>query len=278
MDRQGRGGPPHGHRRQSSLPPSLHRWIVPDPSQPRRSTTQEGVRGAPAPPEEQEDPWTDAPAPLAHPIASAPASQRLPSLILTQAVFDESADSGEPAEGWQQSPSPGPGAVVSQGAASIATSALALPIPPAPGTVVRSDPVYYASIPGYPHTYTVPPPGPPLPPILWNPSEGARGPSTHGAPSVGQDRSDPPPNFPSNPPSPRNASPPSQPDAGPSRLPEEPQASPVRRRRRQPKSQSVGQPQEAASASGSQPIDIPRRGSGHGTRGESFLYGPSFNV
>ncbi|KAI0755017.1 hypothetical protein C8Q80DRAFT_1216783 [Daedaleopsis nitida] len=79
MDRQGRGPPP----RQSSLPNSLHRLMVPSPSQPRRSATQEESGGAS--PEGGEDPSRLAPAAPAHPIPSARTGQQLPSTILAHA-------------------------------------------------------------------------------------------------------------------------------------------------------------------------------------------------
>ncbi|RPD77876.1 hypothetical protein L226DRAFT_521379 [Lentinus tigrinus ALCF2SS1-7] len=255
MDRQGRGRPPH---RQSSLPSSLHRFMVPGPSQPRRSTTQEG--DGRTSPEGGEEPLRLAPSPPAHPIPSAPLipHQQLPTTILTQAVFEETTEIGESA--GRQSISPAPG-TVSRDPGFAARPALTIPLPPPSRGILRSDPAYFASMPTYPATYSIPPPGPPLPPISWTPPR-APGESSLAPPLATPDRRDPvpPPQFFSQPP-PRPASySPSSPVAGPSR----PRDEPPRRRRRGkgPESQPPVPPQEAGFSSGATPEPRVRRGSG----------------
>ncbi|KAI0770251.1 hypothetical protein C8Q74DRAFT_1218649 [Fomes fomentarius] len=201
MDRQGRDPP----QRQSSLPPSLQRLMVPGPSQPPSSTAQEEG----ASPEIDEELWRPPRAGPSHPIPSRPTDQQLPSTILTEAIFGEAAQSREDA------------------------------------------------------TYTVPPPGPPLPPISWSPAQAAGGSAFVPSP-VSIDRREflLAEDF-SQQSSPRRVSP-SPPVAGPSRLPEEP---PSRRRKpRAKKSQQAIPTQEAGLSSGNAPTSRRPHGVDHTTR------------
>lgn len=256
MDRQGRGRPPH---RQSSLPSSLHRFMVPGPSQARRSTTQEGEDRAS--PDRSEDPWRPAPSVSAHPIPSAPhiPHQQLPPTILTQAVFDEATGSGESAGPQRISPAPG---TVSRDLGPAASPAVPVPPPPPPRGVLRSDPAYYASMPSYPATYSIPPPGPPLPPISWAPPRAPEESSLVATP----DRGDVPLQFFSQPRRRPASHSPTSPVAGPSRPREEAQR---RRRRAKPHdSQTTVPPQEAAFRSGTTPESRLRHESVDTSRGK----------
>lgn len=261
MDRQ-RGRPPH---RQSSLPSSLHRFMVPGPTQPRRSTTQEGEGRTST--EEGEDPLRPAPSAPAHPIPSAPLlpPQPLPGTHLSQAVFDEEDESSE-SEG-RPSISPAPRTVSRDVGSAAARPALTIPPLPPPLGVLRSDPAYYVSMPMYPATYSIPPPGPPLPPISWWPPR-APGEPAVVPPLATSDRGDPgPPQFFPQPPPRLPSYSPTSPVAGPSRPREEPR--PRRPRRgRAAKSQATAPPQEAAFLSGATPESQIRGGSGDTSRGE----------
>lgn len=273
MDRHGSGGPPH--RRQSSLPASLHSLIIPGPSQPRRSTTLEETarQSGSGSRDSQAGPSRNTFASNSHQIASAPVGQQFPSLILTQAVFDDSEESFEGAESGRVSPSPPPRSIDQDGD-TVARPVLSLPSRLPAWGVVRSDPVYYASTFGYP-TYTVPPPGPPLPPISWPPPELPRAPSRRASPN----RGDPPSFYPVPQRGPRRPSPPSPPPvAGPSRLLGHSPPSPTTRSTRPLQPDTAHSSPEALFPTESQPIDIPWRRSGDGTYGESIRYGSHIRV
>lgn len=259
MDRQGRGPPP----RQSSLPSSLHRLLVPDPSHPRRSATQEESGGAS--PEGGEDPWRPAPATPAHPIPSAPTGQQLPPTILAHAVFEEPAASDEAGGSQRQSISPAPGTVSHNSGAATRT----LTLPPPPRGVVRSDPAFYASMPTYQASYSVQPPGPPLPPISWSSTGMSGGPSLI-APLTGGDRREvrPVSSLPPQP-GPSRLSPLS-PIAGPSQQAEDPP--PRRRKPKAKKPQQTIPPPEAGPSFGSVPASQRPRGSDDALPGEPCAF------
>ena len=124
MDRQGSSG---SSQRQSSLPSNLHRLMVPDPSPPRRSATQDPSLGASG--SARDDLLV---ASSSRPIPSVPGAHgQIPSVVLTHADFAERSRSSERAPGGRQSVSPALGAAVHDpGAAS--RSALPLIPPPPP--------------------------------------------------------------------------------------------------------------------------------------------------
>ena len=270
MDRQGSDSP----QRQSSLPGSLHEYMVAGQPPARRSATHD-------PPDrpstdERDDPAARTVVRPALPIPPIQVAQPLPSVVVTPAASSEGRRGGsEGLSSARPSASPAPRALAHDPGAP--SRSVLPPLPPPPRGVVRSDPVYYAAPRGQPAAYSV---GPPLPPLMWpHPPSPPMAPLGSSPPAR-----EPPPMLPAfGPPGAPRHSPPTQmppimqpqPVAGPSRLPlphphspgqeQEPPGGRGRRRTRPKKSQGAIPPQGHATAPTGPPLLQPRRGSSGGT-------------